>query len=63
MTGTYSANMEFPGGTIGVAPAGEVGDSRLLKADNRGTCQLCHDPTGTIVDGQQVGPTPNPLLP
>ncbi len=58
MTGTFSANMENPGGA-----AAPVGDSRLLKADNRGTCQLCHDPTGTIVPGQQVGPTPVPLLP
>ncbi|MHB8891717.1 MAG: cytochrome c3 family protein [Candidatus Limnocylindrales bacterium] len=58
MTGTYSANMENPGGI-----AAPVGDSRLLKADNRGTCQLCHDPTGTIVAGQQVGPTPVPVLP
>ena len=58
MTGTYSANVENPGGCY--AP---VGDSRLLKADNRGTCQLCHDPTGTIVAGTQVGPTPNPVLP
>jgi predicted CXXCH cytochrome family protein len=63
MPGTYSANMEYPGGTTGVAPAGKVGDSRLLKVDNRGTCQMCHDPTGTIVAGQQVGPTPVPLLP
>jgi predicted CXXCH cytochrome family protein len=58
MTGTYSANMEYPGGAV--AP---VGDSRLLKADNRGTCQLCHDPTGTITAGTWVGPTPNPILP
>ena len=50
--------MEYPGGA-----AAPVGDSRLLKVDNRGTCQLCHDPTGTIVGGQQVGPTPVPLLP
>jgi predicted CXXCH cytochrome family protein len=63
MPGTYSANMEFPGGTTGVAPAGEVGDSRLLKVDNRGTCQLCHDPTGTITAGTQIGPTPVPVLP
>ena len=61
MTGTYSANMEIPGRNDRRCPP--VGDSRLLKADNRGTCQLCHDPTGTIVDGQQVGPTPVPLLP
>ena len=58
MTGTYSANMENPGGFS--AP---VGDSRLLKIDNRGTCQACHDPTGTITAGTQIGPTPVPLLP
>jgi predicted CXXCH cytochrome family protein len=58
MTGTYSANMENPGGIV--AP---VGDSRLLKVDNRGTCQLCHDPTGTITAGTQIGPTPVPVLP
>jgi predicted CXXCH cytochrome family protein len=58
MTGIYSANMENPGGA-----AAQVGDSRLLKVDNRGTCQACHDPTGTIVTGDFVGPTPVPLLP
>ncbi len=46
MTGDYSANMDYPGGA-----AAPVGDSRLLKIDNRGTCQACHDPTGTIVVG------------
>jgi predicted CXXCH cytochrome family protein len=58
MTGTYSANMEYPGGAV--AP---VGDSRLLKADNRGTCQLCHDPTGTITAGTWTGTLPDPILP
>ena len=58
MTGFNSATMEYPGGAV--AP---VGDSRLLKIDNRGTCQACHDPTGTVASGQQVGPTPNPILP
>ena len=58
MPGFESANMEYPGGAT--AP---VGNSRLLKVDNRGTCQLCHDPTGTIVAGQEVGPVPNPLAP
>ncbi|MEW6225055.1 MAG: cytochrome c3 family protein [Chloroflexota bacterium] len=58
MTGFNSANMDFPGGL-----SANVGDSRLLKIDNRGTCQACHEPTGTIVAGQQVGPTPVPLLP
>ena len=36
---TYSANVPYPDGSI------TVGSSRLLKVDNRGTCQLCHDPT------------------
>ena len=27
------------------------GSSRLLKVDNRGTCQACHDPTGTVAAG------------
>ncbi len=58
MTGIYSANMAYPGGA-----AAPVGDSRLLKIDNRGTCQACHDPTETITVGTQVGPTPNPILP
>ena len=58
MTGYNSATMEWPGGIT--AP---TGDSRLLKLDNRGTCQLCHEPTGTITAGTQVGPTPVPLVP
>ena len=58
MTGIISANITNPGGT-----AATVGDSRLLKVDNRGTCQMCHDPTGTILAGTQVGPTPVPVLP
>ncbi len=33
--GSYSASMPYPGGA-----AAPVGDSRLLKVDNRGTCQL-----------------------
>ena len=36
---TYSANVPYPDNST------TVGDSRLLKVDNRGTCQLCHDPT------------------
>ncbi|MEI8332834.1 MAG: cytochrome c3 family protein [Chloroflexota bacterium] len=58
MDGAYSSTESYPGGAV--AP---VGDSRLLKIDNRGTCQACHDPTGTITAGTQVGPTPNPLTP
>ncbi len=58
MSGVYSATMPYPDGSV---PA--TADSRLLKIDNRGTCQACHDPTGTIPNGTLSGPTPNPLLP
>jgi predicted CXXCH cytochrome family protein len=40
MTGTFSANYTQPNGVVS-------DDSRLLKIDNRGTCQGCHDPTST----------------
>jgi len=58
MTGVYSATMEYPGGAV--AP---VGDSRLLKVDNRGTCQACHDPTETVTSGTYIGPVPTPVVP
>jgi len=58
MTGVYSSTMSFPGGA-----AAPVGDSRLLKLDNRGTCEACHDPTGTITPGTIVGPNPGPTVP
>ena len=58
MTGTYSSTETYPGGAT--AP---VGDSRLLKIDNRGTCQACHDPTGTITAGTYIGPVPTPVVP
>jgi predicted CXXCH cytochrome family protein len=44
MDGAYSSTFPYPDGST--APS-----SRLLKAGNRGTCQLCHDPTGTITAG------------
>ena len=58
MTGPYSAAETYPGGA-----AAPVGDSRLLKIDNRGTCQACHDPTGTVPAGTYVGPIPSPVVP
>lgn len=58
MDGVYSSARTYPGGA-----AAPVGDSRLLKIDNRGTCQACHDPTGTTVAGQFLGPTPAPYVP
>jgi predicted CXXCH cytochrome family protein len=53
---SFSLNYLDPSGTkpptvANVGLAGNTptsGDSRLLKVDNRGTCQMCHDPTGTM---------------
>lgn len=47
MPGAYSSTFPYPDDD----PAGVrdlSGSSRLLKVDNRGTCQQCHDPTHTI---------------
>jgi predicted CXXCH cytochrome family protein len=56
---TYSANFQIVPGTSGAAIATTVvKDSFLLKVDNRGTCQLCHDPTGTITSATTFGPSP-----
>jgi predicted CXXCH cytochrome family protein len=60
---TFSRDLKHPDGST---PA-IAGDSRLLKVDNRGTCQLCHDPTDSAPaapsPGYWVGPTPAPLVP
>jgi predicted CXXCH cytochrome family protein len=48
MPGTFSGNMSYPPNANGTASTAVVGGSRLLKVDNRGTCQMCHDPTGTV---------------
>jgi predicted CXXCH cytochrome family protein len=56
-----AATVDWPDGTPDM-------DSALLKVNNRGTCQLCHDPTGTVDAGtwaagtgyQPSGPTPGP---
>ena len=67
MTGYNSQHVAFPdnisAGVFSPVSTTASTDSRLLKVDNRGTCQLCHEPTGTITAGTQVGPTPNPILP
>jgi predicted CXXCH cytochrome family protein len=53
MTGTFSATTPLPNGVVSDS-------SRLLKVENRGTCQLCHDPTGTsTVADNPVGPIPS----
>jgi hypothetical protein len=53
MGGDSSKAFTYPDGTASAS-------SRLLKVGNRGTCQLCHDPTGTIKIGDQypAGPIP-----
>ncbi len=53
MDGAYSSTFPYPDTTVSAS-------SRLLKVGNRGTCQLCHDPTGTIKIGDQypAGPIP-----
>ena len=53
---TYSQNYTYPNGTA--SPS-----SRLLKIDRRGTCQACHDPTGTFPASSSSGPVPVPLTP
>jgi predicted CXXCH cytochrome family protein len=65
-TGPNSLTYTDPSGAVPptVSGAGNgsrtSGDSRLLKVDNRGTCQLCHDPTGTVTAGTYIGPVPTP---
>ena len=56
MTGSYSGNFPYPDST-GASPHNSP-SSRLLKVDNRGTCQACHDPTGTVPAGTYLGPAP-----
>jgi cytochrome c553 len=52
-TTDYSGTMAYPDGSAATAGF----NSRLLKVDNRGTCQMCHAPTGTATAGQIL---PNP---
>jgi predicted CXXCH cytochrome family protein len=56
MTGTFASNFPYPNGSASDS-------SRLLKIDNRGTCQACHDPTDTVPAGTQLGPLPAPYVP
>ena len=65
MEGPQSLSQPFPDGSTRSYPIGlnPTGDSRLLKVDGRGTCQLCHDPTYTEADNQYRGPTPTPGVP
>jgi predicted CXXCH cytochrome family protein len=55
----------FPYPAAPVATATTSGSSRLLKVDNRGTCQMCHDPTGTMDTNpaKYSGPLSTPGVP
>ena len=60
----FSASVPYPNGDVpGVTPGIDNGASRLLKIDNRGTCQACHDPTDTTAVGDYDGPIPMPGIP
>ncbi|HEX9043663.1 MAG TPA: hypothetical protein VF802_01435 [Candidatus Limnocylindrales bacterium] len=55
----YSGNVVYPDGVTVRA-----GDSRLLKVDNRGTCQTCHDPTeGSAIKAVIANPTTGDWVP
>jgi hypothetical protein len=63
--GQFSSTQPFPNGSAPLYSIGRTtgGDSRLLKVDNRGTCQLCHDPTHTVAPGTYTGPSATPGVP
>ncbi len=50
MTGSYASTFTRPDGTASAS-------SRLLKVANRGTCQMCHEPTGTLGADTYTGVT------
>jgi cytochrome c553 len=56
MAGAFSGSVEYPNAVVSAS-------SRLLKIDNRGTCQACHDPTNTTTNGTYYGPLPTPSVP
>jgi cytochrome c len=51
MTAQFTSAAKFPDGTT-------AEDSALLKVNNRGTCNLCHEPTGTLNPGVPTGTQP-----
>lgn len=55
MTAQFSSEALFPDGS--------AEDSALLKVDNRGTCNLCHEPTGTVDPGVKTGTAPLLITP
>jgi predicted CXXCH cytochrome family protein len=67
MGGTFSATFPYPDNVYSAGPpptnSSVSASSRLLKVDNRGTCQLCHDPTNTVNSGDYTGPRTVPGVP
>jgi predicted CXXCH cytochrome family protein len=64
ITGTaFSQSFTYPDDPGSPPAAITSASSRLLKIDRRGTCQVCHDPTGTIGPNSSSGPTPIPYTP
>jgi predicted CXXCH cytochrome family protein len=55
MSAQFSSQYKYADGT--------AEDSALLKVNNRGTCNLCHDPTHTVVPGTTVGTVPGGITP
>jgi predicted CXXCH cytochrome family protein len=58
MSGRFSQGQTYPGMELSGGT-----NSYLLKLDNRGTCQACHDPTGTVTAGNLVPSTLAPSVP
>lgn len=56
MTAEFSSTVTLPGSSV-------IEDSALLKVNNRGTCNLCHDPTGTVDPGTPTGTVPLLITP
>jgi hypothetical protein len=64
ITGTaFSQSFAYPDDPGSPPAAITSASSRLLKIDRRGTCQACHDPTGTIGSNTSSGLTPVPYTP
>jgi predicted CXXCH cytochrome family protein len=62
MSGQFSKAYTFPDGGTYISGS-DIAHGRLLKIDNRGTCQACHDPTGTAPAGSTVNPGAGTTVP
>ncbi len=60
---TFAQDFPYPDDLTSPPAATTSASSRLLKIDRRGTCQACHDPTGTIQPNTTSGPVPVPYTP